>query len=131
MSLTITDQIMRSADTAHAATAWPVPDEPTLWTVTWLPGRNLTRTQAVSAMTIAEEVGRIPADADPEAYSPEFWALIDSLADELGLSGPDAVARASEAPGPVPCSRCGHLSHPHTPMECERCPEGYCESRPT
>jgi hypothetical protein len=60
---------------------------------------QLDRNQAISAMTIAEEVGRIPADADPEAYSSEFWTLVDSLADELGLSGADAVARASEPPG--------------------------------
>ena len=49
-------------------------------------------------MTIAEEVGRIPADCDPEVYSPEFWTLVDSLANELGLTGPEAVSRASEAP---------------------------------
>ena len=47
-------------------------------------------------MTIAEEVGRIPADAGPETYGPEFWTLVDSLAAELGLSGLDAVTRASE-----------------------------------
>lgn len=129
MALTITDQVMRSPYTAHTATAWPVPDEPTLWTVTWLPGRNLTRVQANAAMLIAESVGQIPADAEPEAYSDTFWRHVDVLAAELGLSGPDAVVRASEAPGPTPCSRCGHASHPATPMECEGCPEGYCESR--
>jgi hypothetical protein len=98
MSLTITDQTMRSPDTPHTATAWPVPDEPTLWTVTWLPGRNLTRNQAVTAMTIAETIGRIPADAGPEAWTGTLWRHLDGWAAELGLSGPDAVARASEAP---------------------------------
>lgn len=98
MSLTITDQTMRSAYTAHTATAWPVPDEPTLWTVTSLPGRALTQDQAEAAMSIAAEVGRIPTDAGPEAYSPAFWARMDRWAAELGLAGPDAVARASEPP---------------------------------
>ena len=36
------------------------------WTVTWLPGRVLTRSQAEAAMAIAEELGTIPADADRE-----------------------------------------------------------------
>ena len=93
MALTITDQIMRSADTAHTAT--PSGGE---WTVTWLPGRNLTRSQATTAMMLAQMVGRIPADAGPEAYDSRFWARADAWAAELGLSGPDAVARTSEPP---------------------------------
>jgi hypothetical protein len=101
MTLTITDRVMRSPDTGHTAKAWPVPDEPTLWSVTWLPGRALTQDQAEAAMSIAVDVGRMPADAGPEAYSPAFWARMDTWAAELGISGPDAVARASEAPGAV------------------------------
>ena len=124
MALTITDQVMRSPYTKHTAT--PSGDG---WAVTWLPGRNLTRIQANAAMLIAELVGQIPADAGPEAYSDTFWRHVDVLAAEVGLSGADAVARASEAPGLTPCSRCGHSSHVETPMECGRCPEGYCESR--
>ncbi len=27
------------------------------------------------------------------------------------------------------CPVCGHPSHPETPMECARCPEGYCEAK--
>jgi hypothetical protein len=97
MTLTITDQLMRSPYTQHTAVAWPVPGEPTLWTVTWLPGRNLTREQAEAAMLIAEAVGRIPADAGPEAYNDTFWRYVDSRAAEVGITGADAVARASEA----------------------------------
>ena len=92
MALTITEQIMRSPDTAHTATAWPVPDpdEPTLWTVTWLPGRNLTRSQATTAMMLAQAVGRgVGLSDDPQ------WPRLDSWARELGLTGPDAVVRAS------------------------------------
>lgn len=96
MSLTITDQIMRSADTAHTARN----RGDGTWEVSWLPKRTqLDRNQAISAMTIAEEVGRIPADCDPEVYDDAFWTRVDALADELGLSGPDAVARVSERPG--------------------------------
>lgn len=93
MTLTITDQVMRSPDTARNRGDGT-------WEVSWLPQRTqLDRNQAVSAMTIAEEVGRIPADAGPAAYGNDFWNLINSLADELGLSGAGAPARVTEPPG--------------------------------
>jgi hypothetical protein len=28
----------------------------------------------------------------------------------------------------VVCERCGHGAHPETPLECQWCPEGYCET---
>jgi hypothetical protein len=91
MALTITDEIMRSTDTPH--TAQPYGDG---WAVTWLPGRVLTRNQAITAMTIAETTGRIPADAGPEAYTGRIWVHLDGWAAELGLAGPEAVVLASE-----------------------------------
>jgi hypothetical protein len=96
MTLTITDRMMRSAYTRHTAIAWPVPGEPTLWTVTWLPGRNLTHDQAQAAMGIAEAVGRIPADAGPEAWTASLWDHLDSQAAVLGLSGPSAVVQVTD-----------------------------------
>jgi len=96
VTLTITDRMIRSAYTRHTATAWPVPGEPTLWTVTWLPGRNLTRDQAQAAMSIAEAVGRIPADAGPEAWTASLWEHLDSQAAVLGLSGPGALVRVTD-----------------------------------
>jgi len=96
MTLTITDRMIRSAYTRHTATAWPVSGEPTLWTVSWLPGRNLTRDQAQSAMGIAEAVGRIPADAGPEAWTASLWEHLDSQAAVLGLSGPGAVVQVTD-----------------------------------
>lgn len=94
MALTITDKAIRGTDTPHRAHR----QLSATWTVTWLPGRLLSRDQAITAMTIAEEVGRIPADCDPEVYDEASWSRVDALADELGMSGPDAVARASESP---------------------------------
>jgi hypothetical protein len=96
MTLTITDRMMRSAYTRHTATAWPVPGEQTLWTVTWLPGRNLTHDQAQAAMGIAEAVGRIPPDAGPEVWTASLWEHLDSQAAVLGLSGPSAVVQVTD-----------------------------------
>jgi hypothetical protein len=84
------------------------------WTVTWLPGRVLSRSQAEAAVAIAEEVGTIPAGADPEAYNDVVWDCINGWASRLGLSGRDAVARVSEPLDerraiPV-CPQCGATS---------------------
>ena len=98
MALTITDRVMRSPDTKHTAHR----QLSASWTVTWLPDRALTRDQAITAMTIAEEVGRIPADAGPEAYDAKFWALVDSLG---GRTRPVRAGRGSTGFEP-PASAC-------------------------
>jgi hypothetical protein len=96
MATKISDSEMTSDQTRHTATAWPVPGEPTGWSVTWLPGRNLTRDQAITAMTIAEAV---VTHADDLADSASRWWLhIDGWAAELGITGPEAVAAASLSP---------------------------------
>jgi hypothetical protein len=52
MALTITGKLMRSPDTRHGAVLDPDanfrPDGPEVWRVTWLPGRALTRGQALA-----------------------------------------------------------------------------------
>lgn len=65
MALTITDRVMRSTQTSHTASCAPGSDR---WGVTWLPGRVLSRDQAVAAMRIAEEARQMPSDCDPEVY---------------------------------------------------------------
>jgi hypothetical protein len=66
------------------------------WAVSWLPGRTLTHSQAVTAMTIAEMVvERADILADPSA---RLWWHIDGWAEELGMTGPHAVAEASLSP---------------------------------
>jgi hypothetical protein len=92
MSTKITETEMSSDATPHTATAWPVPGEPTLWSVTWLPGRALTRDQAMTAMTIAETVA---GHADTQNGA-EGWQLqLGSWAAELGLSADEAAEMAS------------------------------------
>ena len=50
-------------------------------------------------MNIAEELGTIPADADPETYDAVLRDCINAWAAGLGLSGREAVARVSVLPG--------------------------------
>jgi len=85
----ITDTHMTSPDTPHTAAAIGGG-----WEVTWLPGRTLDRNQAITAMTIADTVGGrgVGLSDDPT------WSFLDNWAAELGLSGPEAVVRASEPP---------------------------------
>lgn len=86
----ITDTSMSSPATPHTATAT---DDG--WEVSWLPGRKMTRNQATTAMIIADIVGgRGVGHADDP-----IWPHLDNWAAELGLSGSDAVVRASEPPG--------------------------------
>jgi len=93
MSTEITETKMSSDATPHTATARPVPGEPTLWSVTWLPGRALTRDQAITAMTIAETVAT-HADGAEGCWRPH----LESWAAELGLSADEATEMASELP---------------------------------
>lgn len=92
MALTITDQIMRSADTAHTAQLVHF-EAGDAWEVSWLPGRVLDRNAAVTAMMIAQAVGRgVGLHDDPQ------WPHLDGWAAELGLTGPRAVVLASDPP---------------------------------
>jgi hypothetical protein len=97
LALTITGRFIRSADTPHTAELTGRVDADS-WRVSWLPDRLLTRTQAEAAMSIAEAVGQMPSDCDPDLYDDTFWTRVDAWAAELGLAGPDAVVRAMELP---------------------------------
>jgi hypothetical protein len=92
MTLTITDKIIRSDRTAHTARLGHF-EAGDAWQVSWLPGRLMDRNAAITAMTLADLVSEgegIGLHDDPR------WPLVDALAAELSLSGPDAVVRISE-----------------------------------
>jgi len=89
-AIRITGTHMSSPDTPHTATA--TGDG---WEVSWLPGRALDRNQAITAMTIADIAGGRGAGLSEDP----IWPFLDNWAAEMGLSGPDAVVRASEPPG--------------------------------
>jgi hypothetical protein len=88
----ITGTGMSSAATPHTAMA--AGDG---WEVSWLPGRTLTRNEAITAMVIANIVG----DRGVGLAEDPIWPHLDGWAGELGLSAADAVARISEPPTPA------------------------------
>jgi hypothetical protein len=102
---------MVSDATRHTAAVLPgvtVEGGPTAWGVTWLPGRLLTRNQAVTAMTIAEVVAEHDAPGDPLRAGHRLWAHLESWAAELGIADPRTAielvwaAPAAPAEGEVP-----------------------------
>ena len=99
MALTITPKLIRSSGTPHTAELAEDQALADSWRVSWLPGRILSGRQVRAAMELAEAVGQIPDDCDPEVYDDEFWDHMDSWAAEVGLAGPTALVWASEPPG--------------------------------
>jgi len=90
MTLTINDTTMTSDQTAH--TARHAPDR-NGWEVSWLPGQTLDRNSVITAMILA--------DTTAERDLREGHRLrphIQGWAEELGLTAPDAIARASQPP---------------------------------
>jgi hypothetical protein len=88
MTLTIHDTLMTSDQTAHTA-------RPTLsrggWEVSWLPGQTLDRNSAITAMILADLTGE-----EDLHEGHKLWPHIQGWAAELGLTGPEAVAAASQ-----------------------------------
>ena len=90
MPLTINDTTMTSDQSAH--TARHAPDRNS-WEVSWLPGQNLDRNSAITAMVLAD----ITAEPDL-GKGHRLWPHIQSWAAELGLTAPEAIARTSQPP---------------------------------
>jgi hypothetical protein len=88
MTLTITSQVIRGTGTHHVAAATSEGG----WAVTWLPGRTLTRSQAITAMLFAQAAVQDPA-AD------RAWPHVGAWAAELGLSGSVALSLAVNGRG--------------------------------
>jgi hypothetical protein len=91
MTLTITDATMTSDQSAHTARHAP---ERNGWEVSWLPGQTVDRNSAITAMTLADTA----AERDLHEGH-RLWPHIQGWAGELGLTAPDAIARASQPPG--------------------------------
>jgi hypothetical protein len=93
VTLRIDDTTMTSDRTAHAAR--PSADR-TGWQVSWLPGQTLDRNSAITAMILADTT----AERDLREGH-RLWPHIQGWAEELGLTAPDAIARASQPPGGI------------------------------
>jgi len=91
MTLTIHDTTMTSSSTPHAARL--TPGEQRTWEVSWLPGRPLTRNEAITAMTLAEACS--PAEARDRS---RLWPHIRGWAAELGMTADQAVTRSAALP---------------------------------
>jgi hypothetical protein len=90
VTLTINDSSMTSDRTAH--TARHAPDR-NGWEVSWLPGQTVDRNTAITAMILADTT------AEPDLREGHrLWPHIQSWAQELGLTAPDAITRASQPP---------------------------------
>ena len=93
MTLKINDTSMTSDQSAHTARHAPGRNG---WEVSWLPGQTLDRSTAITAMTLADTA------AEPGLHDGHrLWPHIQSWAQELGLTAPDAIARASQSPGDI------------------------------
>jgi hypothetical protein len=68
--------------------------------VSWLAGRALDCTSAITAMTLAAHA------SEPDLNEQHrLWPFIQGWAAELGLTGSDAINRALPARGPPPAPR--------------------------
>ena len=94
MALTINDTTMTSDQTPH--TARQAPGSQHEWQVSWLPGQTLDRNTAITAMILADTT----AERDLNEGH-RLWPHIQSWAQELGLTAPDAIARISEPPSDI------------------------------
>jgi hypothetical protein len=82
VSLRIDDALMSSSVTGHTARM----TTGTTWSVSWLGDRQLTRNQAITALTLAELVA-----AGVIGPAHKQWPHIKTFAAELDLTGDDAV----------------------------------------
>ena len=93
VTLTINDTAMTSDQTTH--TARHAPDR-NGWEVSWLPGQLLDRNTAITAMILADTA------AEQDLHEGHrLWPHIQSWAQELGLTAPDAIAQASDRPSDI------------------------------
>jgi hypothetical protein len=103
MSVSILDDGMSSDRTPH--TARLVPGDRRSWEVSWLPGRQVDRNSAITAMILADTVG---TDGMRAGLGPH----IEGWADELTLTVPEALAQMASPPCWQDAARTGALEDP-------------------
>ena len=93
MTLRIDDTAMSSDRTAHTAR---YAADRNGWEVSWLPGQTLDRNTAITAMVLADTTAE-PGLREGHRLGP----FVQGRAEELGLTAPEAIARASQPPGDI------------------------------
>ena len=93
MTLTIHDITMTSDQSVHTARHQPSRNG---WEVSWLPGQTLDRNTAITAMMLADTAAQENAG---EGH--RLWPHIQGWAEEVGLTGPEAVAAISQPSGDI------------------------------
>ena len=91
MTLTINDTTITSDQNPHTARLAPGCQH--IWQASWLPGEVLDRNSAITAMILAGIAGQ--GDLHD---GHRLWPHIQGWAEELGLTGTDAIARVSQPP---------------------------------
>jgi hypothetical protein len=90
VTLKIDDTAISSDRTAHTARQ---ASDRNGWEVSWLPGQTLDRNNAITAMVLANTT------AEQDLHEGHrLWPHIQSWAEELGLTAPDATTRISQPP---------------------------------
>jgi hypothetical protein len=95
VALKIDDTIISSNQSAH--TARHVSGRGG-WKVSWLPGQILDRNTAITAMILADT-----ASEQDVHEGHRLWPHIQGWAEELGLTAPDAIAKATRPPSHINC----------------------------
>ena len=97
MTLRIDDTAMSSDQTTHTARQAASGRG---WEVSWLPGQILDRNTAITAMILADTT------AEQDLHEGHrLWPHIQSWAEELGLTAPDAIAQVSQPPTDINCQQ--------------------------
>jgi hypothetical protein len=91
MALNIQPDGITSDHTVHSAL--PATDARHLWEVSWLPGRRVSRNNAITAMVIADLAS--PGHIDTGHW---LWLHIERWAAELALTGPEALTKIANPP---------------------------------
>jgi hypothetical protein len=96
MSIAITGDQMTCTATGHTAHRGDAG-----WQVSWLPGRTLTRNQAITAMTLGEAAAHDPQPRD------RSWPFAEGWATELDLPSADEAVRMVRGPEAEPEAEAG------------------------
>jgi hypothetical protein len=102
ISMNINEGDMSSDQSHHSARlihGEEHPWEERQWEVSWLPGRRLTRNQAITAMVLSSALS-----TEEIRQQDRMWPFIQGWADELGVTADQAVTQIAGKPAWLPAA---------------------------